>query len=136
MDTFSWILLIGAIVVASIFFKLVTTNYMCPKCKVKNGVINLNKKPEATLFFAGATPLRRIGNINVNGFLCFQCENFYEFAIWGPDMKNIPGQRIGGLFYFDSYRLTKDLKNQLLSMAKENGIESIINKIEKIKVKG
>jgi hypothetical protein len=134
MTIFIWILVIVAIVVALIFLKLVATTYMCPKCKVETKILNLNLKPEGTLYSAGPTPLRRVGNINVNGFLCFQCENFHEFAIWGPDMKNIPGQRVGRLFYFDSYRLTKDLKNHLLSMAKKDGIESIINKIEKIKV--
>ena len=135
MTILIWILAIVAIIITLIFLKLAFTSYMCPKCRVKNNVMNLNLKPEGTLFSAGPTPLRRIGNINVNGFLCFQCENFSEFAIWGPDMKNIPGEKIDKLFYFKTYPLTKDLKNHLLSMAKANGIQSIINKIEKIKVK-
>jgi len=133
MTIFIWVVIIIFLLIF-LFIKFIPTSLMCPKCRVKHSAMNLNLKPEATIFVSGSAPIKRIGNINVNGLLCFQCENFSEYAIWAADMKGLPGVTIDKWRYLATYPLTKDLKNYLLSMAKANGIDSIIKKIERIEV--
>ena len=106
---------------------------MCPKCKVKNPIMNLNKNPNATIYSAGFVRLYK--DAHVMGLFCFQCEHFSEWAIWGKDLINSPGVRLDGIQYFATYPITQKIKELLLIRAGPVGIIDIANKIDKIKIK-
>jgi hypothetical protein len=110
---------------------LVKTKMMCPKCKIKYPLKDINLKKDATIYAPSKIiHTRESDGLEIRVLICFKCKKVSSYA---SDPYNHSGKAIDFVEYFTTYNLTKELKSSILE--EEKKLTKFLKKKEQIQHK-
>jgi len=104
----------------------------CPKCNIKEKMLNLLKKkdPQLMTFNEGKPRVRSSDGLHIYPMICFNCKIMTEYA---SDIENQSGNAVDGIEYFKTKKVGKKELNEALDYAKSINNETLIRKVKNLK---
>jgi hypothetical protein len=104
----------------------------CPKCNIKEKMLNLLKKndPQLMIYNEGKPRVRSSDGLHIYPMICFNCITMTEYA---SDTENQSGNAVEGIEYFKTKKVGKKELNEALDYAKSINNETLIRKVKNLK---
>lgn len=113
-------------------FKSFSSKFYCGNCGTSEKMYKINVRENSQLFTANF-PITTTASIpyglNIYPLVCFKCDHVTE---WAADHSNFSGNAIEGVEYFNSYRISQDIKDEIKGYAGVNNFYIALEKIEKL----
>ena len=103
----------------------------CPKCNIKEKMLNLFKKkdPQLMIYNEGKPRVRPSDGLHIYPMICFNCKTMTEYS---SDIENHSGNAIEGIEYFKTKKVGKKEFNEALNYAKSINNNILIRKIKNL----
>jgi hypothetical protein len=103
----------------------------CPKCNIKEKMLNLFKKkdPQLMIYNEGKHRVRPSDGLHIYPMICFNCKTMTEYS---SDIENHSGNAIEGIEYFKTKKVGKKEFNEALNYAKSINNNILIRKIKNL----
>ena len=116
------------------FFKSFFSKMYCGKCGTSEKAFKINVRKNSQLFTANfliTTTASIPYGLHIRPLVCFKCDHVTE---WAADQSNLSGNAIEGFEYFNSYKISQNLKDKTKQYAKNNNFHIALEKIEKLQI--
>ena len=116
------------------FFKSFFSKMYCGNCGTSEKTFKINVRENSQLFTADfliTTTASIPYGLDIRPLVCFKCDRVTE---WAADQSNYSGNAIEGFEYFNSYKISQDLKDKTKEFAKNNNFHIALEKIEKLQI--
>jgi hypothetical protein len=116
------------------FFKSFFSKMYCRNCGTSEKAFKINVRKNSQLFTANfliTTTASIPYGLHIRPLVCFKCDHVTE---WAADQSNLSGNAIEGFEYFNSYKISQNLKDKTKQYAKNNNFHIALEKIEKLQI--